>query len=451
MMAWPFLNRVTTLASREFLLIITVCGLLLYSFAYFENCFGLPIRADGSGYYAYLPAYVIYGDPSLEELARNHYGGSFPVKTGIRRYEPTGRYLDRFGVGTSVMMLPFFLLAHGITMITRSPVDRHRFSYPADGYSFFYQHFAGLAGLFYLIVGVVLLRRSLERYFSEGITLATVLVLLFGTNLLHYGTGESVLSHAYSFSLFSALLYLVPKWYERPDSTTLSVLLGGVAGLIPLVRVPNALVLIFVPLFRISCAGEAAERLRFFSRHWMRLVLTLVVAFVVFSPQLFIWKYATGHWLVNPYQLQGEGFDFLKPAILNTLFSLKKGLLVWSPVLIFGVLGLWGLRAVCKDWALPTAVFLTVNLYVVSSWWMWWYGGSFGHRAFIESYAVLGFPMASFFAGIRSPRMKLMVVLVTVVMVAYSLALMTLYYTRRISYEGLDSQQLLQRFQEFFR
>lgn len=450
-MAWPFLNRVTALASKKFLLIVTVGGLLVYSFTYFQNCFGLPIRADGSGYYAYLPSYVIYRDPSFEKLARNHYGGSIPVKTGIRKYEPTGRYLNRFGIGTSVMMLPFFLLAHGITMFVDSPVDRRRFSYPADGYSVFYQHFAGLSGLCYLIVGLVLLRRSLERHFSEGVALATVFALLLGTNLLHYGTGESVLSHAYSFSLFSALLYLIPKWYERPDSITSSVAVGLVAGLIPLVRVPNVLVLMFVPLFRVGCAEDVAERLRFLSRHRLRLALIVIVALTVFSPQFFIWKYATGHWFTNPYRLQGEGFNFLKPEIFKTLFSLKKGLLVWSPVLIFSVLGLWGLRATCRDWALPAAVFLTLNLYVISSWWMWWYGGSFGQRAFVESYAVLGFPMASFFAGIRSPRVKLTVVLMTVMMVAHSLFLMTLYYTRRIPYEGLDSQHVLQKLQEFFR
>mgnify|MGYP003593392854 CR=1 FL=1 len=43
----------------------------------------------------------------------------------------------------------------------------------------------------------------------------------------------------------------------------------------------------------------------------------------------------------------------------------------------------------------PVFVFLLANVYVVSSWWCWWYGGSYGQRAFIESYAVLALPLAA--------------------------------------------------------
>jgi hypothetical protein len=35
-----------------------------------------------------------------------------------------------------------------------------------------------------------------------------------------------------------------------------------------------------------------------------------------------------------------------------------------------------------------------LNIYIVSSWWCWWYGGSFGLRAFIDMYALWAFPLA---------------------------------------------------------
>jgi hypothetical protein len=30
-----------------------------------------------------------------------------------------------------------------------------------------------------------------------------------------------------------------------------------------------------------------------------------------------------------------------------------------------------------------------LNIYIIFSWWCWWYGGGFGQRAFIDSYALM--------------------------------------------------------------
>jgi len=78
-----------------------------------------------------------------------------------------------------------------------------------------------IGGLFYVVLGLVLLKRLLERFFSKGVTLATVFSMLLFTNLLHYATGESVLSHGYSFFLLAAFLYLVPEWYAGRASPAL--------------------------------------------------------------------------------------------------------------------------------------------------------------------------------------------------------------------------------------
>ncbi|MEZ4686798.1 MAG: hypothetical protein R3B47_12245 [Bacteroidia bacterium] len=43
-------------------------------------------------------------------------------------------------------------------------------------------------------------------------------------------------------------------------------------------------------------------------------------------------------------------------------------------------------------------IYLLINLYVVSCWWSWWYGGSFGMRALVESSALLAPAMAASFA-----------------------------------------------------
>jgi len=45
-----------------------------------------------------------------------------------------------------------------------------------------------------------------------------------------------------------------------------------------------------------------------------------------------------------------------------------------------------------------------VNIYIVFSWYQWYYGGGFGSRPMIESLAVLAFPMATVISYVLSLR-----------------------------------------------
>ena len=439
-------TRLVDFASRHFIFAATVLALLVYVLNYMGHVYTPPIRSDGVGYYAYLPAYLIHGDPSFQELARVQYDGRIPEWTGITLCPATGRYLDQYGLGVALMMAPFFLAAHGVTWLFRYPAmagDGYHFSYPLDGFSPFYQHAAGLAGLFYLIAGLFVLKIVLERYFSKGVVLGTLASLLLGTNLLFYGTVWSVMSHTYSFFLFSCLLYVIPRWYERPRSVVLSALFGLIVGLIALVRVPNVLVLLVFVLWGIGRLKDVKERARLFASHAATLSLAAGIACLVFLPQLLVWRYGAGRWLLNGYASLGGHFDFSSPAIRGVLFSLKKGLFFWSPILLLCLPGFWKLaRSPARDLFVGGTVYLLFNVYVVSCWWCWWYGMSFGHRAFVESFAVAAFPLAAWYAGVRSNAGRFAVAVFGVLAVAGTLFLMKLFLSCEIGGNGLDAQAL---------
>jgi hypothetical protein len=65
-------------------------------------------------------------------------------------------------------------------------------------------------------------------------------------------------------------------------------------------------------------------------------------------------------------------------------------------MMVFALLGIFFLKDELKKWRLSIVVFMIVNVYVIFSWWCWWYGGTFGQRSFIESYSLLAIPFASF-------------------------------------------------------
>jgi len=338
------------------------------------------IRSDGLGYYLYLPATFIYRDLGLQSVAELFRAGSIPDvdaslwrDSGPALWEGSGNYLIKYPMGVAVLMIPFFCLACLLALITGSPLD---------GFSPLFQYVAAFSGLAYTLAGVALLWKVLEAHFKQSTILIAMLGLLFGTNLFHYATYDSVFSHNYSFFLFSAFLYAVQRVYAA-GSRRYFLLAGILAGLIVLTRPTNILWLIFGLGYGVSSASSLKERLHFWKEHTAQLAQTALCFALVVSLQLAYWKFITGRFVVFSYR--GEHFNFASPEILNVLFSVRKGLFFWAPLLLTAIPGLWFVRRRAPEYFLAALVFLPLNVYVISSWHSWFYGGSFGHRAFIES------------------------------------------------------------------
>ena len=84
------------------------------------------------------------------------------------------------------------------------------------------------------------------------------------------------------------------------------------------------------------------------------------------------------------------------PKIIDGLFSFRKGWLIYTPMMAFALVGIFMLKGALKKTQLPIILFFIINLYITFSWWCWWYGGSFGQRSLVESYALLAIPFTSF-------------------------------------------------------
>ncbi len=121
------------LALRHFVAIAAVVALGSHAWIYSRADADQPVHSDGYSYYVYVPSVVVYGDPTLEALARNWYGGEYPDFTGINRWPSTGRFLNPHPIGTAVLMSPFIFAAHALTRWS---------NLPPDGFSLFYQHAA---------------------------------------------------------------------------------------------------------------------------------------------------------------------------------------------------------------------------------------------------------------------------------------------------------------------
>ncbi|HEY2431577.1 MAG TPA: hypothetical protein VGI12_02815 [Vicinamibacterales bacterium] len=396
-----------TFVRRHLILCATAACLAGYTYAYTSGRAGLPIRSDAYSYYVYLPALALYHDPSLQAVADDCCGGTFPAWTAISRWRGTRRWVDAHPIGVAVMTAPFFVAAHLLTRWTNlSP----------DGFTPYYQHGAGLAGLTCVIAGLWFLRRLLRRHFSDATADASLVALLAGTSLYHYATFDSTWSHAFSFVLCAALFERLDGWHDEAGTADAAAI-GAIAGLMVLVRHTNAVI-----------AAALGLTLVVRSRSF-RAALPVVIAVAAASliPQAWLYHRATNHWFVSAY---GDmGFTWRSPHIAGVLVSPAKGLFFWAPLLLAAVAGLGVLPASLRRWRPAIAAILVIHTYLIASWWDWQFGASFGHRGFVDVYPLLSPGLAAVFsrAAVR-PSLRAVTTVAVVLLCALSIFQMLQYW-----------------------
>jgi len=334
---------------------------------------------DVISYYSYLPATFIFNDIRLEKQETLEKGIFWPEKA------PNGGNVIKTAMGMSILYSPFFFVGHIAAKITGDT---------ANGFSESYKIAMLIGSFFYLIFSLVFLRKILRSFFTDQISAITILALVLGTNLSFYASREATMPHIYSFALFSIFIWGTIKWHEAPKLSTL-ILLGSLSGLISLVRPTNILILIFFFFYDISSWKSLQEKVMFFLHHFHWLMLMFLAFILVWVPQFIYWKTVTGKFLY--YSYTNESFFFDHPHIFDGLFSYRKGWFVYTPLMLLAIFGIPLMFKYLKRLSWAVSIFIVLNVYVILSWWCWWYGGGFGQRAMIDSYVLLAFPFAVLF------------------------------------------------------
>lgn len=341
------------------------------------------VKWDVIGYYSYLPATFIEKDVTLKFITPYNITQNSGIKYGYVD-DKKGNHIIKYTMGMSVLYSPFFLIANELA----KPLG-----FTKDGFSSIYQFFIEFSGLFYLLIGLWYLRKLLLLYYSEKITAFTLLFTFFGTNLLYYASVESAMSHVYTFSLFSVFLYFTIDFYETATYKN-AFILGLCFGLIVLIRPINSLFIIPFLLFNILTFKDLKNRCLFLIAEYKHVLVFALVAFLVVLPQFLYYKHVTGNYLVFSYGTK-EKFYFNNFHLHDVLFSFRKGWLIYTPMMIFSLYGIWLIiKNKTHVFKLTLLILVPLYIYIISSWWCWWYGGSFSQRSLIDIYPLLAISMA---------------------------------------------------------
>ena len=290
-------------------------------------------------------------------------------------------FYNKYFPGVAILQLPFFLIAYFVSYISNLPLD---------GYNTTFLFFNYLGSLFYSILGFLIYYTFVKKFFFNFIHLNWIIfIVCVSSPILFYSINAPSLSHLYSFFLFGLFGLQVLKLNQNITHLRL-LFLGVILGLIFLIRPTNCIVIFIIP-FLLGDLAQLKIVINSFL-NFKKSILFYIGFFSLCAILFFVWKWQSGSWIVWSYN--GEGFNFFKPELLNSLFSFRIGLFLHTPILILSLIGilLIGNNYQLISWFL----YFSIVVWVLSSWWCWDYESSYGNRPYTEHIFFISLPIYFF-------------------------------------------------------
>lgn len=347
---------------------------------------------DGFGYYMYLPRLFQEGDLYFthdwaQGIQNEYCNGVYAHQVEQGKYDNP---LNIYQMGLAIVELPAYALADTIARI--SGFERNGFSTP--------YHVLFIANaLIFIFLGLLYLKRLLRLFFSDAHSAISLLILYAASNTYITFTEQYDLAHLYLFTLNSIWLYHFFKFTQLQQKKNL-IAAAVFFGLTVCIRPTQAIwgIIPFLYLFR---------ELKFSRLFWKYIIHFPLAALIWNIPQIVYWKVVGGSFII--LNIHTEDIVLSDPHILDFLFSYRKGWILYSPVFLLIVPGLYYLFKNKNKLFWPIATFLATHIYIMSAWESWWFASSFGSRAMVETYPIIAILLAQLVYSLRAFITKLVV------------------------------------------
>jgi hypothetical protein len=372
---------------RKILLVLFLCSLPLVN----------PIvHGDGVGYYAYARAPLIQHNLHFEEDWR-HANLLFAQERTLPNgqllpsdYTETGYVSNLFSIGPALLWAPFLLAAHGIVLLCNA-LGAH---IPADGFSFPYLLAMALGTAVYGFLGLLLSYSLARKYVESRWAFLATLAIWGASSLAVYMYFNPAWSHAHS--VFAVALFL---WYwdrTRGSRTFLQwILLGLICGLMVDVYFANGVFLILPLIESLVAYGHSWKTKDFHSAALLlgRDFCYLLTVILAFLPTLITRNIIFGGFFrFGSYQ--HAAWDWSAPYWNSVLFSTEHGILTWTPILLFALLGLFFPPRSARSLTYFLSAGAAAFFYLISSYPDWHGMAAFGNRFFISLTPIFIFGLA---------------------------------------------------------
>lgn len=389
-----------------FLFLLIFCVLLIFGRLFTT---GSTIGGDAVYYYSILRSIAVDGNLDLKN-EYEYFHSEVSGFTGNRKIPEipaenphTFRLPAKYPIGSAILLLPAFVMTHILMVLLQSL----GFAIHPDGYNLFFQAVSALSSLIYAFIGLLLIYKLGKKIFNAGISFIATLGIWLATPLIYYMSMEPLNSQAVSFFTVSLFIYL---WYTTLDKRKLYqwAMLGLAGGLMSIVRYNDSLFLL-IPLI---------DSLRKLPSALPGIFLLFVSAVSIISIQLGVNNY----FFASPFStgVYEAGFPYLtSPKIFYTLFSFERGLLFWSPILTFSLVGLVWFAKRTKLPGILLVISFILQVYIISSWADPSQGDSFGNRILINSGIIFALGLMQFLKNVK--RIKIYLFLFSVLILLNSI------------------------------
>ncbi len=373
-------------------------AILSVLFPLLSNAFLAP--PDSAAYFAVPRTIVLGGDLDFYD---EYQAFAFPENqfyvTG------TGLLSNDWPMGSGAVWLPAYAAAH-LAALKLHPLAPDSPLLEPEGTRGVYRLFVTIWVAIIGGAGLWLGWRLAESLFGPKAATWAILCAFWGTPIAFYYFAYGLMSHITSLAAVG-LLFI--GWHQTRTERSFRhwAILGAISGVMVMVRPQD---ISFLSIFLVEIVLEW-EKVKSRWQQWLKGVgIAAVTALLAFSPQMMVWGFLYG----NPLQLPKiEEMHWFSPNLIPVLFSEYNGLISWSPVILLLLAGfpfLWK-----KDRVLATGagVALVLAWYLNAANEIWWAGGSFGNRRFLNCAVPFLIVIAAGFAGIRTVTFRILAVLLT--------------------------------------
>ena len=337
-----------------------------------------------SAFWVLSPPFGILGADAavyLQQLRDVLLRGEFRNWTGV---EP----------GTVLVWAPFFLIGH---LWAQMGLGRDIAVAP-QGLSHAYRAAMAVSGPVYGFLCVLFAHRVCRRFFPSMLAAVCLVGAWFASSLYYYSVAEPIMPHAPGAALASLLLLLWIRAREAPERLGRWIAASAAGGL--LVALQRYDVYLLLPLV---WDGMRAAHRQWRSATDRRVLITraaaLVGVFLLAVSPLLMLAASTPHGLLSLDSVRTVGVgEWKHPHVLETLYSSRGGLFVWTPWALGAVLGL--VTFARRERAVGGVLVITIasGILLLATSPQWTGGWSFGSRRLTEAFPVLALGFCSFAA-----------------------------------------------------
>jgi hypothetical protein len=331
------------------------------------------LKQDGIAYFLYARSIVVDFDTDVTgdaDVAWRRFNSSTTrtLSDWGTRIPSTGAYVLPWPIGMGVVMAPFYALGWAVEIVVARVLGR-----APDSYGVIPQVFFASGSLFYGLVGFWLtvaccravMRRGVAARDTEWTGELATLTVSLGGPLVFYVFFYPTMAHAPSFAYVALYTWVWLRAWERGTDRRGAFLLGGLLGLVTIVRYQSAMFGVMLMGLAIREGRRKSPRDAFGVVAAGLLGLSIPVAIqvahllIVLGPALASGEASLWSTAKNPLDLASPGF-------LEVLFGCQHGAFHGSPAMGVAFFAL-AVSAWKEGWARVLAATFLAHVFLIGS------------------------------------------------------------------------------------